>query len=224
MNPSGPAVVLKHRDVSYLDRLLLDEVGRLRPVSAGALARVDYSDLMYWCNRHAVYGIPTFELIGWLKDRIGSRSRSAIEIGSGNGCLGRALGIPMTDSWVQTTPEMQLLYGLQGQPTITYGEDVEKLEALEAVAKYHPKVVVGQWVTHWIDPNLPPPPGGGSVYGIKENEILDLVETYIVVGNTTIHGQKKIVHEHPPEVLRAPWIWSRSQHPTLNCVMIWDRR
>jgi len=219
---TSPVSVLRHRDVTYLDALLLDEKGRLRPVAAASLAAVKLDDLQYWCHIHAVYGLPTFELVGWLKDRIGGRS--AIEIGAGNGCLGRALGIPATDSWLQATPEMRALYALQGQAVITYGEDVEKLEALEAVAKYKPKVVIGQWVTEWIDPNLPPPPGGGSVYGIKEPELLAQVETYILVGNSTVHGQKSLIRQRPPEMLRASWVWSRSQHPSMNCILVWDRR
>lgn len=219
---TSPVSVLQHRDVSRLDAMLLDDKGRLRPVAAASLASVNHEDLRYWCHIHAVYGLPTFELIGWLKDRIAGRS--AIEIGSGNGCLGRALGIPMTDSWLQATPEMRAYYALQGQRTITYGEDVERLEALEAVAKHKPQVVIGQWVTEWVDPNLPLPPGGGSVFGVKEAELLEQVETYILVGNSTIHGQKSLIRKHPPEMLRAPWIWSRSQYPTMNCILMWDRR
>jgi hypothetical protein len=218
----GPTSVLKPRNVSYLDAMLLDKKGQLRPVAAATLAAVNHEDLRYWCHIHAVYGLPTFELIGWLKERI--QGRSAIEIGSGNGCLGRALGIPATDSWMQATPEIQALYASQGQQTITYGEDVERLEALEAVARYHPQVVIGQWVTEWIDPNLPPPPGGGSVFGVREPELLAQVETYILVGNSTIHGQKSLIRKQPPEMVRANWIWSRSQYPSMNFILVWDRR
>ena len=222
---TGPISFLSHRDVTYLDALLLDQ-GRLRVLDASALASVPHDDLRYWCHMRAVYGLVTTELVAWLADRIGGRS--AIEIGSGNGALGRALGIPRTDSRIQETPEMQMFYRLQGQATVTYGEDVERLDALAAVRRYRPKVVVGMWVTEYVSPHETPGPGGGSIYGIDERALFaEGVETYIVVGNLTVHGQKRILHEPPTGVtvegFAASWIWSRSAAPSQNCILVWDK-
>lgn len=221
----NPVSILSRRDVSAIDRLLLDE-GRLRAVDASVLEAVPHDDLRYWCATRAVYGLVTTELVAWLRERIGGRS--AIEVGSGNGGLGRALGIPRTDSRIQETPEMRALYALQGQAVITYGADVEKLDALAAVRKYRPAVVVGMWVTEYVAPDDTPGPGGGSIFGIDERALFDEgVETYVVVGNINIHGQKSIVRDPPRgvrlEVLTAPWIWSRSASPSLNAVLVWDK-
>lgn len=223
----GPMSILSPRDASYIDAILLNEEGRLKPVPSAVLATIPHDDLRYWCNRKAVYGLPTTELVAWLGERIAGRT--AIEIGSGNGCLGRALGIPRTDSHVQATPKMRLIYTLQGQPVITYGTDVEQLDAVEAVQKYRPQVVIGQWVTQYISPDEPPPPGGGSVYGIKERVILadPVVEEYLVVGNLLIHGAKSILQDPPQgwkvDAVAAPWIWSRASEPMANCILIWYR-
>lgn len=221
----GPVSILSHRDVSYLDSLLLDQ-GSLRMVDTSVLAAVPYDDLRYWCNRRAVYGLVTTELVAWLKARIGGRI--AIEVGSGNGALGRALGIPRTDSRIQETPEMRSWYARQGQAVVTYGDDVEHLDAIAAVRRYRPKVVVGMWVTEYVSPHETPGPGGGSVFGIEEQKLFDEgVETYIVVGNMTVHGHKRILREPPSGVtvegFSVPWIWSRSATPSQNCVLVWDK-
>lgn len=228
----GPTTVLAHRDISYLDDLLLDpsvarSEYRLRTVPASTYGGMPYTDLQYWCARRAFYGLPTTELVGWLHDLIGDRG--AIEVGSGTGALGRALGVPRTDSFNQQQPDVALLYALSGQQVITYGSDVERLEALEAIRKYQPQVVVGQWVTEYVAPSEVPGPGGGSVYGLKEREILaqPCVETYAVVGNLAIHGQKSIARDVPRgwvlTVHKFPWIWSRATKPEQNCIMVWDR-
>jgi hypothetical protein len=161
-------------------------------------------------------------LVSFLQNDI-IKGRSAIEVGSGNGCLGRALGIPTTDSMNQRWPDVAFHYAMTGQPTVAYGEDVEEIDAVEAVRKYDPQVVVGAWVTHWIDPNLPPPEGGGSVYGLREDLILDhpSVETYVVVGNEHIHRGKPI-HDQPRDVVQGPMIWSRSSRRDLDCVFVWQ--
>lgn len=103
-------------------------------------------DLSLWCVRRGLYCLPTLELVNFVRDQIGDRD--AVEIGVGNGALGRAVGIRMTDSRQQETPAVKALYGDLDQAVVTYGADVEKLTALEAVEEYTPQVVVGAWVTH----------------------------------------------------------------------------
>jgi len=223
---SAVGVALPPRDTSYLDRLLLDEDGYLRVVPSEVYEGIDWVDLRVWCHKRAFYGLPTTELIEFLREQIGDRT--AIEIGSGNGVFGRALDIPRTDSHLQEQPEVALHYLMQGQPLVGYGPDVERLEALEAVQKYDPQVVIGSWVTHWIDPNLPYPPGGGSMYGIREDRLLThpSVETYMVIGNLDVHGHKPAWKPElgASHVVQAPWLWSRAARPGNNCVMVWEPR
>ena len=191
------ASYLPARETNHLDALLLDSKGRLKVVPTEVYQGIDPTDLRVWCHKKAFYALPTTELLEWLKARIGGRR--AIEIGSGNGCLGRALGIPMTDNMSQNWPNVAMMYVLQRQPRVQYGEDVEDLDALAAVQKYQPQVVLGAWVTQWISPRLPPPPGGGSIFGIKEDQILrsPSVQEYIVVGNKLICSRPHTVIQEP---------------------------
>jgi hypothetical protein len=128
----------------------------------------------------------------------------------------------MTDNYNQEMPDVKKYYAITGQPTIRYGKDVEKLDALEAQAKYKPQVIIGSWVTQWIDPNLPPPPGGGNMYGIKEPELLERLPpggSYIHIGAHGIHDFKKIL-ALPHETYELPFL--RSRRPD-NVVYVWNK-
>lgn len=209
------AHVLPEQQVDDLDTRLCDKHGRLKINSSAAYARVPWEKLRLWTHLRAFYGLPTPELVSCIKQIIGTRS--ALEIGAGNGCLGRALSIPMTDSHVQADPAIRLYYLSMGQPTVEYGADVEALDALEAVCKYKPQVVVGSWITQKSDGTRP-----GSFYGVDEEKLLDEVETYVVFGSLTNHGNPdvKAILSKPHKVLRAPWMWSRAKDSAL---FIWDR-
>ena len=176
-----------------------------------------WMDLRMFCHNHARYGIPTIELIDYLKNII--NNRSCIEIGAGAGDLGFHLGIKMTDSWQQTDPLIKMTYEAMGQPTINYPHDVEKIDALHAVIKYQPKVVVASWITTHAPTE--------QVYcsnplGIREAKILDLIDTFIIIGNSDIHGSKPILKiEH--KMIQEPWIVSRAKNQDNNCIYIWDK-
>lgn len=201
--------VLPNQDVSDLETLLLDEQGFLKMVPASVYTSIPWEKLRLWTHKHAVYGLPTVELVTYLQSII--NGRKALEIGAGNGCLGRALGIPMTDNHLQEKPDIKALYALQGQPCIEYAPDVERLDAIEAVHRYHPQVVVASWVTQYSDGSRP-----GSVYGIHEETLLDIagVETYLMFGSIRNHGFKSICGR-PHKVIREPWMWSRADDTAL---------
>lgn len=124
----------------------------------------------------------------------------------------------MADSHQQNWPDVRALYLASQQPTINYGKDVLELDALAAVEEYKPDIVIGAWVTHWIDPDLPPPVGGGNMYGIKEEEILKQVKRYIVIGAEEVHKYKPIM-KLPHKTIEATFVRSRRQD---NRIWIWD--
>jgi len=199
---------------------LLDERGQLKLLPTAAYDAFSRESLIAWCYHNARYGVPTIELVQWLKDRIGGRS--AIEIGSGAGDLAYHLGIPATDSKLQKKPAVRAFYDLAGQPVIRYPKFVQNLDALEAIEEYRPEVVVASWVTHWVDPNLPLPSGAiGCMYGVREDLLLATGVTYILIGNLHVHKQKPIF-ALPHEEHNLPFLRSRATFPDLNRVWIWE--
>jgi hypothetical protein len=194
--------------------------GILRLLPSDAYDAIDPVGLRAWCQVNARYGLPTIELIRWLQDYIGDRT--AIEIGSGHGDLAFHLGIPATDNRQQERPDVVRLYTALRQPLIKYPVWVKNLDALDAVDMYKPDVVVASWVTHWIDPDLPMPAGGGNMYGVKEDKLLETGVTYIVIGNEAVHSHKPIM-ALPHETHHFPFIRSRAKDPSLNRLWIWNR-
>jgi len=198
---------------------LLDKNGQIKLLPASAYNGFDADAIRLWCYRFARYGLPTLELVQWLKKRIGRRM--AIEIGSGAGDLAYYLQIPATDNRMQEWPTIRFHYALTGQPTIQYPDFVQSLDALDAVHHYQPEVVVASWVTEWIDPALPYPESGGNVWGVKEDRLLATGCEYILIGNLGVHGRKKIMAE-PHLEFTFPFLRSRAVRPRLDRIFVWN--
>lgn len=200
---------------------LMGENHLIKLLPAATYDRFDPDGVRLWCHHHARYGLPTVELIGWLKDYIGRRH--TIEIGAGAGDLAHHLGIKATDSKIQDEPEAATFYRLTQQPTIRYPAWVEKLDALAAIKKYRPQVVIASWVTHWIDPTKPAPPGGGCMFGVEEDRLLKTGVTYVLIGNLVVHQHKPILRKKHEEVA-LPFLRSRAHQPEMDRVLIWNAR
>lgn len=211
--------ILQDKPVEYIDDILLKD-GELQVLSAADLQKIEYVDLKLWCHKNGIYGLPSKELIDIIKSHL--VENKSIEVGGGCGVFGRALGIPSTDSMIQSNPAMRAYYTALGQPIVDYGKNVIGLEASDAIAKYEPEVVFGSWVTQYADPYQPAPEGGGSVYGLRESEFLNKIKKYIVYGNAAIHGQKEIFKDKNFKVERVynDAFFSRATYPKSNCLYI----
>jgi hypothetical protein len=198
---------------------LLGRDGQIKLLPASAYDSFSRQGLRLWCHHQARYGLPTIELVAWLREKIAGRS--AIEIGSGAGDLAHHLGIAATDNFMQQWPTVRAHYEMTGQPVIRYASFVEELDALVAVQRYRPDVVVASWVTEWIDPSLPAPPQGGNAWGVKEDEIVASGCVYILIGNIKVHGAKKIMAE-PHQEYSLPFLRSRAMYPALDRVWVWN--
>lgn len=164
--------------------------------------------------RHGFYGFPTVELVELIKGVIAGRS--AIEIGAGNGAFGRALGIPSTDSYQQTQPDVIAYYQLLGQPVVNYGPDVIKMDAYDAVRAYKPDVVIGQWITHRFDPVTQT----GNEHGPDEFDILDHCQVYIHVGTSALHAAKPVMRR-PHHIEKPSFVYSRAKGDSTDFVAVW---
>lgn len=214
------ATVMPKMDVSHLDAFFFDENGRLKIHPAEELRKIAHLELMAWANGKGIYCVPSTELIDWLRQEI--RGRKAIEICAGNGAIARALGIPATDSYMQTDEVMSALYKVMGQKPIEPPKDVYKFEANDAVDHFKPKVVIGAYVTQkYQDGDEGPPKINSSLYGVDELSLLPKVERYITIGNELSHGDKRL-RKLPHRVYQFDWVFTRSAHPQMNNIVVWD--
>lgn len=215
-----PPVILSDEDVSYMDKLLFGPDGKLQVVPAKELASLPPTHLMIWGNKNGVYTYPTQELIDWLKERIAGRT--AIEIGAGLGGVGRGVGITMTDSHIQTSPEMLAYYAAMRQVPISPPEDVLKFEANDAVDHFQPEVVVGCYITQkYLPGDENAPVIGSSVYGVDELTMLPKIKTYLNIGNYSVHHDKRI-RKFPHTVYQFDWLFTRSTNPEQNEIVVWE--
>lgn len=207
-------------DTTYLDKVFFDREGKFVAHPASDVQRYDRDHIQLWCHVKGRYNVPTVEQIDRLKSLIGDRK--TIEIGAGMGDLGPLLGIPMTDSHIQTTPEMRLYYASLRQPIIEPPPSVEKLDAIEAIKKYKPSVVVAAWVTQLFQDGDSEAKIGSSIVGVDEAWVLEHCETYIFVGNEDVHKDKRIFRrEH--RTIQSSTLVSRAFDQSKNAIWVWGK-
>ena len=216
----GIALSVRPEDVLYLDRVLLDENDRIRLLPAAEYKKIDPIHLMAWGGVRARYSYPTVELVEWIKNKIDGRS--VIEIGAGNGDLGYHLGIKQTDNYSQLEPWVQLYYRMNGQVPTNPKPDVENLDAIAAIDKYKPKVVVGSFITQKAYDDSPNDGKSGNMFGPEELDILSRVDCYIHVGNDGPHGNKRIL-KRPHEKHYFEWLVTKCVDPKKNAVYVWGK-
>lgn len=219
MSNFGPlqVSVLEPCNISSLEKEVF-VAGQLQVKPSSFYEAISSNETRYLCFVHGIYNLPTVELIDWLHEKIGGRK--AIEIGAGQGALGRALGIPITDSCMQADPGIQAYYQMVGQPTVKYPSDITKLDALSAVEEFKPDVIIGAWCTHLYREDEPW--RHGNALGIDEDLLLEKVHTYIHIGNTAIHDKKRIL-DKPHQTFREPKLYGRASLPENNLIWVWEK-
>lgn len=220
--PQGQTVRVSPKMLALLDETLLDRNGRIKLLPASTYAAIPYQDLRIWANMRSQYGLPTAELITWLKERIAGRK--AIEIGAGNGNLGIHLGIPMTDSYQQVDDaETRLYFAAYGIEPTNPPSDVEKEDGENAVRRRKPQVVVACYVTEKFDARSNDITAKGNMRGIRYDYIIERCDTFILIGNELTHGKNRAL-SLPHEKLHFPWLFSRSEKPDLNRIWVRERK
>jgi len=206
------------KDVEYLDRALLDENGRLKLLTNYDYRCFPHVHLRVWASLHSRYGFPTTELIAWLKERIAKRT--ALEIAAGNGDLGHRLDIPMTDSYQQVDDRETMLYlAAMGVTPTNPPPDVKKEDGENAVRRRKPRVVIACYATEKWDKREPNKPG--NYKGIRYGYVIERCETFILIGNKSVHGQSSAL-ALPHEEFYFPWIVTRSKQQSDNRIWVWN--
>lgn len=172
-----------------------------------------------WANKRGYYCLPTTELIEWLTDRIAGRY--AIEVASGSNGLYRHLGITGTDSRMQADPVIAMLYAMSGQKITEPPADVKTIDANAAVRELEPQVVVASWLTEYVSDEDVAAGRSGSMFGAHEEEIVNSVEEFILIGATGTHGGKRIM-DMSHEEHEFPWLVSRAVDPSSNRIWTWS--
>lgn len=209
--------------------------GRIYPIPYMYIKDDTLDTLNYVMQALGLYTFPTFELCEWLESQIDDNPEyephSAIEICGGTGWIGRQLRIPTTDVKNMENPEVQkIMLDSMSIPTI-YANDVETLEASEAVNKYKPEIVIGSYVTSRqlvdkIDRKKAMTVGIKLPYGgVMKQNLMDLVRKEVKVGVDVQSICRKVykvilvcnmrVHKNesymslPHQTLSFPWLVTR---------------
>lgn len=211
-----PAIRLDPSKIKDLAPDALDDNGRLRILPAAFWAKTTPDERALFGHRQGIYSFPTVELVEHLREFIGDRT--AIEVGSGNGVLAAALGIRATDNYMQDQPKYRLIFAATGQPTVKYGPNVLDMDAHDAIRHFTPDVVIGCWVTHKWDPRRLA--AEGNEVGIDENDLLDHVQHYVVIGNDKVH-QHKAIWDLPHTKTHPDFIYSRAVNGSPDFLAVW---
>lgn len=165
--------------------------------------------ILFIAVKKALYGIPTLELVEYLKPHITSNT---IEIGSGNGVLAKALNIKATDNHTQADFGVRLTYLLMAQAPVEYGKNVEKIDDVKAIEKYKPDTVIGSWLSDIVNMKI-------GIKGIDEESIIKNAR-YIYIGNKKTH-QKKTILKYEHKTIDIELV-SRTGFEN-NVIWIWDK-
>lgn len=207
-----------------MDQSFLDADGLVKVVHQSFVDALPVDELRYYCHVRAIYTIVTHELLRLLNQFL--ESHASIEIGAGNGTLARGLGIRATDNKMQELPMVQLQYAKNGQPTIQYPKDVEKLDAIAAIKKYRPKVVIGSWITSSKANILPIP----EIEFPNEERIMELCDTYVLIGNLKTHknnllwNTKKYKQEFLDGFMNDNVVRSRATDPDKDFIVAFTKK
>lgn len=203
-------------DLTDLESQVLDSEKKLIIKPYSFWKNRDLNERRYFMYIHGIYVLPTTELIEFLRSMIIGK---AIEIGAGHGAIARTLGIPITDSRMQESPEIKFIYQMGGQPPISYHDDIEKLDAIEAVKKYEPDTVIGAFITHKFDPKI----GNGNALGVDEMKMMQKIKRrYINIGNKHTHKDKPLL-KIPHTEYQFDWLITRSVNQYQNVIFVFDK-
>lgn len=207
--------ILEIVDIEPLEALLL-EGGRMKAVDFAQLQPYTQNQVSLFCHKHGIYQIVTTELLDFVRKEIGDMS--AIELGAGNGCLGRSLCIPITDNRMQEWPEIKAYYQLTQQPPVQYADDIICIDGNDAINHFKPDVAIATWLTQKWKPWTPT----GNAAGVDECLFKGRIKKYIHIGNEKTHGDKEILEKYPFKSYKFPWLISRSMAINQNIIYVFD--
>lgn len=209
------AIVIPNASTKDVRKIVMD--GRqMRILPASVWQSLDWLSVRMLLHETGTYVIPTEELIDYLDNLIGQDY--TIEIGAGNGWIGRELDIMMTDSYQQQDDEATvMLYRIMGQPTIRYPKDVIKIDANAVARRFKPHTILGCYVTHKWRNDIQ----DGNYKGVDFEKLLRYVKRLILVGNIHTHRTNPIM-DLPHKEVYFDGLMARANDQTTNRIFIWE--
>lgn len=201
-------------DLTGIESLCMPE-GFLIPAPDKEIEKFDRNTQLYFMYKYGIYTLPTLEIVNFLGLLV-NNPEECLEIGSGTGAIGRALGIRTTDSRLQERPDIIEKYGEMGQPVIVYPSHVEKIDANEAVRKYKPKTVFGSYITHRWNGTSGNPDGPDLMQIIKTPDT-----KLVLIGNDRVHHMNPIMKVTHSTFETPPYLITRSDQ-MFNWIKIWN--
>ncbi|EEZ85500.1 hypothetical protein VME_45620 [Vibrio harveyi 1DA3] len=216
---------LEQYDVENIEKELLDENFKLKITSIESIKSFEPDALRFFMWKYGIYSMPTEQLIKSLRDILGNTSK-CLEIGAGNGVYGRSLDIKMTDNYMQHPKNDRKFRGVvtsyiqQGQPLVSYGDDVEEMDGKESVRLYKPETVFCSWVTQKYNPMQHEK--GGNMFGVDFDWIFKRksVKRVVMIGNEAVHQYHPIATNSKTIKLKTPHLISRASKPELDRIYI----
>lgn len=212
-------IIVDKRDVRDLRDQVLNKAGRLKVMPASFYENTTPEERALLGHNTGSYLLPTEELVDRLLELVGPRI--AIEIGAGNGCLARAMGITATDSYQHRKQPWKSMFGDKlGKlgPPVPYGPNVKEMDARLAVRHYQPEVVVAAWVSHLDSPFIQQTHGNPA--GVDEMDVLAHCGEYIFIGDENVHRHKPI-WDMPHTIEYPPFVYSRATNGARQMIVRW---
>lgn len=212
--------------MTELTRKITEDTGMgmmIRPIPYAEIAGDTPDTLNMLMQATGLYTFPTQELVDWLHDEIDDdpelEPHTAIEICSGTGWLGRALGIPITDSRLQEREDIRQAYLAQMAIPITYPDDVERIDAISAIRKYEPEYVIASYCTHLYGTGSLK---SGNAFGVNTRWVRSHCRRFYHIGNDDIHFRDPIM-KMPHRRLQFPWLVTRG-NSTHARIYVWENK
>lgn len=184
--------LVNHDRAQEIIESLMGSDGCIYPIPYSHIKNDTLDTLNLVMQAMGLYTFPTLELCNWINSQIDDNPElephSAIEICAGTGWIGRTIGIPITDVKNMENPQVQHIMTQRFSVPTIYADDVEQLEASEAVDKYSPDIVIGSFVTSRqlvdkIDKKKAMTVKVKLPYGgVMEQNLMDLVRKEVQVG------------------------------------------
>ena len=220
---SGNYATLPKANLGAMREHLMAAPGIPRVLAAAEVQEYPREYQLQLMVEEGIYVWPTLELAEWLAEQ-----GVDMEIGAGNGALAAHLNIRATDNYSQASdyrPQKHHLLWQQGraamiaagQAFVTYGQNVERCEALSAVIKYKPSKIYGCYITHRFRNGHK----DGNQFGPEEEKLIRRCD-YIMVGNAKTHANKPILAQ-ADSALFFPWLITRGLDQSLNRIWTWTK-